>query len=294
MWTAALALLPSIILATSAAAAENPPAAKGPIVKEWKVEWGGRPRDPFVGPDGKVWFVGQAGNYVAHFDPATEKFRRYEIEADTFPHSPSRSGRLRLVRRQPQRPHRQTRPEDRRRQNFPTGEARDPHTMVFDGRGHIWFTAQQANRVGRLDMKTGAVRLVTPHEDAAARPYGIVLDAKGHPWVSLLGTNQVVRIDAGTLALSHLREATPDSRSRRIEVTQDGAVWYGDEPRGFLGRIDPKTGKVDEFALPGGAGSKPYALTQDGDGRLGSRRAGPTRSWSPSTRSAGNSSRRTT
>ena len=69
MWTAALALLPSIVLATAVAAAENPPAAKAPVVKEWKVEWGGRPRDPYVAPDGKVWFVGQAGNYVAHFDP---------------------------------------------------------------------------------------------------------------------------------------------------------------------------------------------------------------------------------
>ena len=40
-------------------------------LKEWSVEWGGRTRDPAVAPDGKVWFVGQAGNYIAHFDPKT-------------------------------------------------------------------------------------------------------------------------------------------------------------------------------------------------------------------------------
>jgi virginiamycin B lyase len=34
-------------------------------LKEWEVEWGGRTRDPYVAPDGKVWFVGQAGNYIA-------------------------------------------------------------------------------------------------------------------------------------------------------------------------------------------------------------------------------------
>ena len=45
-----------------------------------------------------------------------------------------------------------------------------------------------------------------------------------------------------------------------VKVTSDDAVWYGDEPRGFLGRIVPTTGKVKEYALPGGAGSKPYAL----------------------------------
>ena len=273
MPAAALALLPAFILALPALAQE-PTAA--PVVREWQVEWGGRPRDPFVGPDGKVWFVGQAGNYVAHFDPATERFRRYEIGADIFPHSlivdpdgfvwyagnmKAHIGKLD--------------PKSGDVKVFSTGEAKDPHTMVFDGRGHIWFTSQQANRVGRLDMKSGAVKLVTPHTDPGARPYGIVLDAKGDPWVSLLGTNQVVRIDAGTFALSHLDEASPDSRSRRIEVTADGAVWYGDEPRGFLGRIDPLTGKVVEFALPGGAGAKPYALTEDGDGKLWVSQSGP-------------------
>jgi virginiamycin B lyase len=123
-------------------------------------------------------------------------------------------------------------------------------------------------------MKTGEVRLVaTPNP--AARPYGIVMDDKGHPWVSLLGTNTVVRVDQETLALTHFKEATPESRSRRIEVTADGSVWYGDEPRGFLGRIDPATGEVKEYALPGGARSKPYALTQDGDGRLWVSQTGP-------------------
>ena len=24
---------------------------------------------PYVAPDGKVWFVGQAGNYIAYLDP---------------------------------------------------------------------------------------------------------------------------------------------------------------------------------------------------------------------------------
>ncbi len=275
MWTAALALLPSIFLATTLAAAENPPAAKAPVVKEWKVEWGGRPRDPYVAPDGKVWFVGQAGNYVASFDPRTESFRRYEIEDDTNPHNlivdgdgfvwyaGNRNGRIGKLD-----------PKTGDVKVYMTGEARDPHTMVFDGSGHIWFTSQQSNRIGRLDMRTGEYRLATPH-DTPARPYGIVMDEQGRPWASLLGTNKIVRLDPKTLAVQQFPEATPDSRSRRIEVTADGSIWYGDEPRGYLGRIDPATGKVKEYAMPGGATSKPYALTQDGDGRLWISQTGP-------------------
>lgn len=268
--TAVLTFLSALI---QAAAAQ--PSSDQPVLQEWKVEYGGRPRDPYVAPDGKVWFVGQAGNYIAHFDPAAGSFRRYEIEDNTNPHSlivdeqgyvwyaGNRNGRIGRLD-----------PKTGRAKIFMTGEARDPHTLAFDGKGHIWFTSQQSNRVGRLNMASGKHDLITPHE-SPARPYGIVIDGKGHPWVALLNTNSVVRIDPATLKLTRFQEATPDSRSRRIEVTDDGAVWYGDEARGYLGRIDPATGKVKEYAMPGGADSRPYALTQDGKGRLWISQSGP-------------------
>jgi virginiamycin B lyase len=263
------------VLFFAGAARADAPAGDAPILKEWKVEWGGRSRDPYVGPDGRLWFVGQAGNYIASFDPASETFRRYEIEDGTSPHSlivdqdgfvwyaGNRNGRIGKLD-----------PVSGKAQIFMTGEARDPHTLVFDGKGHIWFTSQQSNRIGRLDMATGETVLVTPDE-SASRPYGIVMDQKGNPWVSLLNRNYVVRIDPKTLELTRFTEATADSRSRRVEVTSDGSVWYGDEPRGYLGRIDPKSGKVKEYAMPGGAGSRPYALTKDGEDRLWISQSGP-------------------
>ena len=56
-------------------------------LKEWPVEWGGRTRDPAIAPDGKVWFVGQAGNYIANLDPRTGAQKKYEIEEGTNPHT---------------------------------------------------------------------------------------------------------------------------------------------------------------------------------------------------------------
>jgi virginiamycin B lyase len=231
------------------------------ILREWEVEWGGRTRDPYVAPDGKVWFVGQAGNYVAYFDPATEDLRRYEIEEGTNPHT--RIGKLD--------------PATGELEIFPTGEARDPHTMVFDGRGNIWFTSQQSNMVGRLNMSTGEVDLIQAHEERG-RPYGIVLDGEGNPWVSLFNTPYVIRIDPRTMEPTRFSKATPESRSRRIEWTpggDQGHIWYVDEPRGYLGRIDPATGDVTEWQTPGGPGSRPYALTKDDRNRLWLSETGP-------------------
>jgi len=62
----------------------------------------------------------------------------------------------------------------------------------------------------------------------------------------------------------------PDERARgrRIALTSDGAVWYGDYSRGYVGRLDPVSGAVKEWALPGGGTSMPYAMTVDDADRL--------------------------
>lgn len=246
----------SFLAPTSAEA--QVPSSQEEVLREWEVVFGGRTRDPYVAPDGKVWFVGQAGNYVAWFDPDTEDFRRYEIEEGTNPHNlivddegmvwyaGNRNGRIGKLD-----------PETGETEIFMTGEARDPHTLIFDGKGNIWFTSQQSNYVGRMDMATGEYRIIEPHEERS-RPYGIVMDDEGHPWVSLFNTNQVIRIDPETM-----------------EITSDGHVWYVDEPRGQLGRIHIETRAVTEFPMPGGETSRPYALTKDDRDVLWASQTGP-------------------
>ena len=56
-----------------------------------------------------------------------------------------------------------------------------------------------------------------------------------------------------------------DSRPRRVAITPDDIIWYSDYSRGYLGRLDPRTGDVTEFASPGGPKSQPYGITAIGD-----------------------------
>ena len=57
-------------------------------IQEWLVPWEKtRPRDPYVDGQGRVWFCGQAGNYIAYFDPATEEFKKYELGEGSAPHN---------------------------------------------------------------------------------------------------------------------------------------------------------------------------------------------------------------
>ena len=72
---------PAAFLVTAIVSGLSPDPAHGPIreltaqeavvIDEWDVPWeGSRPRDPYVAPDGRVWFVGQTADYVARLDPA--------------------------------------------------------------------------------------------------------------------------------------------------------------------------------------------------------------------------------
>ena len=237
-------------------------------LKEWPVQWGGRTRDPHVGPDGKIWFVGQEGNYIANLDAKSGEQKRFEIEAGTNPHTlivdgkgivwyaGNRNGRIGRLD-----------PATGAIKTVMTGEAKDPHTMIFDGKGHIWFTSQGSNRIGRFDIATEKVDLITPFE-TPSNPYGIVMDKDGTIWVALLRAGMIARVDPNTMAVTRFKEGADTSRSRRLAVLNDGTIFFGDEARGMLGRLNPKTGEVKEWPMPSGPKAGPYAVTKDGQDRV--------------------------
>ena len=258
-------LLTMLLTAFSAAAIDTVP------IVEWKVPWANtRPRDPYVAPDGRIWFVGQAGDYVGVLDAQSGDFRRYELEPGTGPHNlivdragivwyaGNRTGHIgRLdpatgaIRKYP----------------MPDTAAWDPHTLVFDHRGRIWFTVQNGNHVGRFNPESGEVKLLkVPVGDA--RPYGIVVDPSGRPWINLFGAPYLATVDPERLTLDTIPLPHADARGRRLALTSDGRVWYVDYARNTLGVYDPRSRAVKEYPAPSGARSRPYAMTVDDKDRL--------------------------
>jgi virginiamycin B lyase len=89
----------------------------------------------------------------------------------------------------------------------------------------------------------------------------MVVDTKGTPWFVQFATNKVSSIDPKTMVIKEYTLPNPETRPRRVAITSDDALWYGDYSRGYLGRFDPKTGKASEWPSPGGPKSQPYGIT---------------------------------
>jgi virginiamycin B lyase len=262
-------IVASLLLACSA-------AAQQPVeIKEWPVPWKNtRPRDPAVDKSGRVWFVGQEGDYLGRLDPASGKFERFDLEKGTGPHNcivaadgstiwftgnaagyigHFDGGKIAKIA-------------------MPDAAAHDPHTLITAPDGSIWFTVQVGGFVGRLDPKSGAVRLIKV-EQKGARPYGIVVEPSGKVWFNEFGRNVIGSIDPKAMTIEEHSLPT-GTRDRRIALA-GGAVWYVDYARGFLARLDPKSGAVKEWQTPGGASSLPYAMGADDRGRLWFVESGP-------------------
>jgi len=81
-------LLIALACAPLAALAADGKDVATPILTEWPVPWENtRPRDPYVGPGGLVWFVGQRGDYVARLDPEDGAFKQLPLDDGTGPHN---------------------------------------------------------------------------------------------------------------------------------------------------------------------------------------------------------------
>jgi virginiamycin B lyase len=245
------------------------PAAKiipGPVqvaITEWPLPTpGSRPHDPMAAKDGSIWYTGQLANVLGRLDPKTGKIKEYHLERPmTAPHglTEDKDGNIwftgnfaGLIGKLDPKTGKVT------EYPIPDPAAKDPHTLTFDHNGILWFTVQQGNFVGRLDPKTGAIKVVHP-PTANARPYGMAVNSKNDVFFVEFGSNKVATID-DDMKITEYPLPDPAARPRRIAIGPDDIVWYTDFARGYLGRLDPASGKVTEWLSPSGPKSEPYGI----------------------------------
>jgi len=125
----------------------------------------------------------------------------------------------------------------------PTPRSR-PHDPAVAPDGSLWYTGQSANKLGRLDPKTGEFKEF-PLKTPASGPHGLVADKDGNIWFTAISGGYVGKLDPKTGAITEYRPsdgAEIDPHTPAFD--HDGILWFTNQDINAIGRLDPKTGKM--------------------------------------------------
>jgi virginiamycin B lyase len=142
--------------------------------------------------------------------------------------------------------------------DVPTKGSR-PHDPRAAKDGSIWWSGQLANKLGRIDPKTGAVReytLKSPHTG----PHGLAEDKGGNIWFTGNALGLIGKLDPKTGITTEY--PLPDKSAKdphTINIAQDGMVWFTVQGGNRIGRLDPKTGDI-KLVTPPTEKARPYGL----------------------------------
>ena len=180
-------------------------------------------------PDGSIWLTQQGSNKLGRWDPQSKTIAEFQ---DSY--LPGKEG-------------------------ITAGGAK--HTVRVDNQGRVWSTGTPLTV---FDPKTGKYTHITD----VPRVYGLALDKDGNCWFAEnIQNGKIGKVDAKTFKVTKWAPPTTDGRPRRIQVADDGTIWFAEFRAGRIAQFDPKTEKFREYALPG-PDATPYALGVGKDGTV--------------------------
>jgi streptogramin lyase len=141
---------------------------------------------------------------------------------------------------------------------FPVPEGSGPHDVAPAPDGMVWFTAQAAGALGRLDPRTGHVDKFSLGDGSA--PHGVIVGPDGAPWVTDGGLNAILRVDPASHAIRRfpLPAGRAGANLNTATFDKSGALWFTGQA-GVYGRVDAGSGAVRVWDAPRGPGA--YGIT---------------------------------
>jgi virginiamycin B lyase len=134
-----------------------------------------------------------------------------------------------------------------------------PHDPLAARDGAIWWTGQLANKLGRLDPKTGAMKEYAL-QTFRTGPHGLKEDKDGFIWFTGNSSGLIGRLDPKTGAVTEYRMPNPAAGDPHTLVfDHDGILWFTVQQGNMVGRLDPATGEM-KLATSPTPKSRPYGM----------------------------------
>lgn len=184
--------------------------------------------------DGKFWLGMMFQGALARFDPNTEKFQVFPVQAELS----DMDTQLDFV------------------------------GLQYTVDGKVWADNGGHREILRLDLKTGKYETFEPIKQYPEYGmYGIAPDSHNNLYFAEFATNHIGRIDAQTGEVKFYETPTLHSRPRRIKMDPQDRLWIGEYQGNRIAMLDTKTGKFTEWPVPT-PWSAPYDVAWDKNGEL--------------------------
>lgn len=132
----------------------------------------------------------------------------------------------------------------------------EPHDVIVDEHGMVWYTDFGEEFIGKLDPKTGALKEYPVPELKPGYPQGLLdieEDKAGNFWASMMYQGAIAKLDPKTEQVKtyplppELNDvmAQPNMLGLRYDV--DGKIWADSPGHYDIYRMDVKTGAYERF-----------------------------------------------
>ncbi len=144
---------------------------------------------------------------------------------------------------------------------------------AIDTQGNVWVGEMYANRLARLDSRTGVVTTWEPPNGKNGLMTATV-DAHGNIWFVEQGANYIGRFDQKKQTFRAFPLGTSNGRlmgPQDLQFDTSGKLWFTAPVAGRIGRLDPTTGALQTWpVLPPAPriSALPFSLTVTPDGQV--------------------------
>jgi virginiamycin B lyase len=172
-----------------------------------------RGQDPYFDMDGNIWYTDRSiPNRVGRLDPRTGAFKDYVL---------------------------------------PDPKA-DPHGLVVDAQGQVFWAEVQGFHLGRLDPKTGEMTRYSMDSSGEnkGRGHTPIVDSKQNIWYTVIAGDMIGKWDRKTQKTKVWKVPTPGASPYGIVLDKDENVWVAEFRRCKVAKFDPRTEKFTEYESP--------------------------------------------
>jgi virginiamycin B lyase len=213
---------------------------------------------------GNLWFGVSFQATVAKFDPKTERFQTFPLTGEfnkdmtqvnmASPQSSHVDGKVWLQNNGFAMIHRLD-PATGKFEDFAPfkdakeGENHNIYDVIPDSHNNAYFTDFYAEHIGRIDAKTGQIKLF-PTPTRASAPRRAQMDAEDRLWIGEYRGNRIAMFDTKTERFTEWEAPTPFSAPYDVALDKQGYAWTGSMSSDRVLRLDPKSGQFTEYLMP--------------------------------------------